>query len=53
MQEQHEARVEAIREAIADRKDAAKVANLKITPFEEKEDIQDFLKAFEGIMKIQ
>ena len=53
MREQHEAQIGALREAMAERKDAAKASHLKIAPFEEKEDIQDFLDAFEGIMTIQ
>ena len=53
MREQHKAQIGALREAMAERKDAAKASHLKIAPFEEKEDIQDFLDAFEGIMTIQ
>ena len=53
MREQHEAQIGALREAMTERKNAAKAAHLKIVPFEEKEDIQDFLNAFEGIMTIQ
>ena len=41
MQEQHLAHVEAIREAMANRKEAAKAADLKISPFDEKEDIHE------------
>ena len=51
MHEQHEAQIGALRKAMAEHKDAAKAAHLKIAPFEE--NTQDFLDAFEGIMTIQ
>ena len=47
MQELHTQQMETVKEALKER------AHLKIAPYQEKEDTQDFLEAFEGIMGIQ
>ena len=52
MQEQHEQQIEHMLVAVRDRRPATD-AHLKIVPFQANEDIQDFLEAFEGIMRIQ
>ena len=51
--EQHVEQMEAMRAALKADQDSTSAAHLKIAPYQEKEDIQDFLEAFEGIMKIQ
>ena len=51
MQEQHQQQLEAMRETLLEQRPAD--SNLKIAPYQESEDIQDFLEAFEGIMKLQ
>ena len=45
--------MEAMSAALKADRDSTSAAHLKIAPYQEKEDIQDFLEAFEGIMKIQ
>ena len=51
MQELHQQQLEAMRETLLEQRPAD--SNLKIAPYQESEDIQDFLEAFEGIMKLQ
>ena len=52
MQEQHKAQMDAMVSAMRDSRPPPN-SHLKITPFQETEDIQDFLDAFEGIMNLQ
>ena len=50
MQDQPAQQLEAMMETLRERRP---MEHLKITPYEEGEDIQDFLEAFEGIMELQ
>ena len=52
MHEQHQAQLDAVLSAIRDRRPSHE-SHLKITPLQETEDVQDFLDAFEGIMRLQ
>ena len=52
MHEQHQAQLDAVLSVIRDRHPSHE-SHLKITPFQETEDVQDFLDAFEGIMRLQ
>ena len=51
MHEQHLHQLEVMKEALKERETSN--PHLKIAPYQETEDIQDFLEAFEGIMNIQ
>ncbi|XP_019858603.1 PREDICTED: uncharacterized protein LOC109586823 [Amphimedon queenslandica] len=51
MQEQHMQQIEIMKGVLAEREGNS--PHLKISPYQETEDIQDFIEAFEGIMKIQ
>ena len=53
MHEQHVEQMEAMSAALKADRDSTSAVHLKIAPYQEKEDIQDLLEAFEGIMKIQ
>ena len=52
MQEQHEQQIERMLVSVRDRRPTTDT-HLKIAPFQANENIQDFLEAFEGIMRIQ
>ncbi len=51
MHEQHMQQMEVMQEALRDCGSAN--PHLKIAPYQESEDVQDFLEAFKGIMRIQ
>ena len=53
MHEQHVEQMGVMREVLKTDRNTTNTAHLKMTPYQENEDIQDFLEAFEGIMKIQ
>ena len=52
MNEQHVEQMGVMREVLKTNRNTTNTAHLKMTPYQENEDIQDFLEAFEGIMKI-
>ena len=52
MNEQHVEQMGVMREVLKTDRNTTNTAHLKMTPYQENEDIQDFLEAFEGIMKI-
>ena len=51
MQEQHMHQLDVMKEVLEDREKSN--PHLKMAPYQETEDIQDFIEAFEGVMKIQ
>lgn len=51
MHERHLEQMTAMREVLKDQEAAS--PHLKIAPYQDNEDIQDFLEAFEGIINIQ
>ena len=50
MHQQHVEQMEAMKGVLKGQESAS--PHLKIAPYQETQDIQDFLEAFEGIMKI-
>lgn len=53
MQRRHTQLLETMIEGMQERRHATADSHLKIAPYQDNEDIQDFLDAFEGIMGIQ
>ena len=53
LQEQHQRQLVDVLADVRDHRRRPNEAHFKITPFQEDKDIQDFLEAFEGIMRIQ
>ena len=53
MHKQHQVQLDSVLSVIRDRCSSSHESHLKIAPFQETENVQDFLDAFEGIMWLQ